>query len=90
MAINWKIRFKNKVWLSSFIALLVSFVFDLLGMFDVFPAVSESLVMQLANIVLMVLGAVGVVSDPTTPGMSDSERAMQYVAPGIIGSKENG
>ena len=90
MAINWKIRFKNKVWLSSFIALLVSFVFDLLGMFDVFPAVSESMVMQLANIVLMVLGAVGVVSDPTTPGIEDSERAMQYVAPGITGSKENG
>lgn len=90
MAINWRIRFKNKAWLTSFIALLVSFAFDVLGMFDVFPTITESMVMQLANIVLMVLGAVGVVSDPTTPGMSDSERAMQYVAPGITGSKENG
>ena len=90
MNINWKIRFKNKVWLTSFIALIVSFTFDVLSMFDVFPTISESMVMQLVNIVLMVLGAVGVVSDPTTPGVNDSDRAMQYVSPGVTGSQENG
>ena len=90
MNINWKIRFKNKVWLTSFIALIVSFAFDVLSMFDVFPTISESMVMQLVNIVLMVLGAVGVVSDPTTPGVNDSDRAMQYVSPGVTGSQENG
>lgn len=90
MNINWKVRFKNKVWLGSFFALLVSFAYKILGMFDVFPAISESMVLQLCDIVLMVLGAVGVVSDPTTPGVADSERAMQYVAPGVVGSKENG
>ena len=76
MNINWKVRFKNTTWLTSFIALIVSFVFDLLTMFEVFPVVTQSMVMQLVNIVLMVLGAVGVVADPTTPGMNDSERAM--------------
>lgn len=82
MNINWKVRFKNTTWLTSFIALIVSFVFDLLTMFEVFPVVTQSMVMQLVNIVLMVLGAVGIVADPTTPGMNDSERAMTYVAPG--------
>ena len=82
MIINWKVRFKNKTWLTSFLALVVSFVFDLLAMFDVFPVVTQSMVMQLVNIALMVLGAVGVVADPTTPGVSDSTRAMTYVEPG--------
>lgn len=82
MKINWGVRFKNKPWLTSFIALVVSFLFDLLAMFDVFPTITQSMVMQLVNIALMVLGAVGVVTDPTTPGVTDSARAMTYVAPG--------
>lgn len=81
MKINWKVRFKNKVWLTSFIALLVSFAFDLLAMFDVFPAVNESMVMQAVNIALMVLGAMGVVTDPTTAGVGDSTRALTYNDP---------
>lgn len=88
MKINWKIRFQNRTWLASFIALIVSFLFDLLALFDVFPSVTQSMVMQLVNIVLMVLSAVGIVTDPTTPGTSDSERAMEYVEPGVSG--ENG
>lgn len=88
MKLNWTVRFKNKVWLTSFIALIVSFVFDLLAMFDVFPAVTQSVVMQAVNIFLMVLSALGVVSDPTTPGAEDSTRAMTYIEPGIPG--ENG
>lgn len=88
MKLNWTVRFKNKVWLTSFIALIVSFVFDLLAMFDVFPAVTQSVVMQGVNIFLMVLSALGVVSDPTTPGVEDSARAMTYIEPGVSG--ENG
>jgi len=82
MQLNWKVRFKNKTFLTAFLALIVSFVFDLLTMFDVFPVVTESMVMQLINIVLMVLGAMGVVTDPTTPGVNDSARAMTYIEPG--------
>lgn len=82
MSINWKVRFRNKTWLTAFIALLVSFIFDLFTMFDLMPVVTESMVLQLVNIVLMLLGAVGVVTDPTTPGVDDSARAMSYVEPG--------
>lgn len=87
MKINWKIRFKNKVFLSALFALVVSFVFDLLAMFDVFPAISESMVMQLCNIVLMILAGVGVISDPTTEGINDSTRAMTYTE---LTDSENG
>lgn len=78
MKVNWKARFKNKVFLISFLALLVSFVYNVLGMFDVVPAISESQVSEFITIIVNVLGVLGVVVDPTTQGVSDSERALTY------------
>ena len=81
MKINWKVRFKNKVWLASFISLIVGFVFSMLALFDIYPKVTQSLVMQIADQVLTFLGLIGVLVDPTTAGMSDSNRAMSYDEP---------
>jgi phi LC3 family holin len=81
MKINWKVRFKNKVWLGSFFSLVVGFIYSLLALFDVFPAVTQNLVVQLLNQVLTFLGLIGVIVDPTTAGVGDSERAMGYETP---------
>ena len=81
MKINWKVRFKNKVWLGSFFSLMIGFVYSLLALFDVFPAVTQNLVVQLLNQVLTFLGLIGVIVDPTTAGLGDSERAMGYEVP---------
>ena len=81
MKINWKVRFKNKVWLGSFFSLVVGFIYSLLALFDVFPAVTQNLVVQLLNQVLTFLGLIGVIVDPTTAGIGDSERAMGYDEP---------
>ena len=59
MKLNWKVRFKNKVWLGSFFSLVVGFVYSLLALFDVFPAVTQNLVVQLLNQVLTFLGLIG-------------------------------
>ncbi len=88
MKINWKVRIRNKTWLASVLALIVSFVFDLLAMLDVVPAVSEDWVMNLVLTVLAVLTMLGVVIDPTTPGAGDSERAMLYDEPGKLPDEE--
>ena len=45
---------------------------------DVAPAVTEDAVMQAVTALLTVLSALGVIVDPTTPGASDSDRAMEY------------
>lgn len=79
--INWKVRFKNKVWLGSFFSLVVGFVYSMLALFDVFPAVTQNVVMQLINQVLTFLGLIGVIVDPTTAGIGDSQRAMSYDEP---------
>lgn len=79
--INWKVRFKNKVWLTSFIGLIVGFVFNLLALFDVYPPVTENIVMNIVSQIMTFLGLFGVVADPTTEGMFDSERALGYEEP---------
>jgi phi LC3 family holin len=79
--INWKVRFRNKTWLTMFISLVVGFVFNILRLFDVSPAVTESLVMNIAGQVLTFLGLIGVIVDPTTAGVGDSERALGYEEP---------
>ncbi len=81
MRINWKVRFKNKVWLGSFLSLVIGFIYSLLALFDVFPAVTQNLVVQLLNQLLTFLGLIGVIVDPTTAGVGDSERAMGYEDP---------
>ncbi len=83
MKLNWKVRFKNKVWLGSFCSLIIGFVYSMLALFDVFPAVTQSLVVQLLNQVLTFLGLIGVIVDPTTAGIGDSERAMGYEEPWV-------
>ena len=87
MKLNWKVRFKNKVWLGSFCSLIIGFVYSMLALFDVFPAVTQSLVVQLLNQLLTFLGLIGVIVDPTTAGIGDSERAMGYEEPWEDGRK---
>jgi phi LC3 family holin len=79
--INWKVRFKNKVWLTSFISLLVGFIFNVLKLFDIVPSVTQNLVMDIVGQFLTFLGLFGVVVDPTTAGFGDSNRALNYEEP---------
>ena len=81
MKINWKVRFKNKVWLSTFISLIVGFVYNILACFDIFPAVTQNAIMQIIGNVLTFLGLIGVIVDPITAGIEDSNRAMSYNEP---------
>jgi len=78
MQINWKVRLRNKTWLASVLALVVSFVYDLLAMADFVPPLSENWLMSLIQTILTLLTALGVVIDPTTDGAGDSDRAMNY------------
>ena len=81
MKINWGVRFKNRIWLSSFICTIVSFAYNILGMLDIFPAVTQNSLVQIVNEVLLFLSLIGVIADPTTEGLSDSKRAMSYEEP---------
>lgn len=81
MKMNWKVRFRNKTWLTMFISLIIGFVFNMLKLFDIVPVVTENTVATIAAQVLEFLGLIGVLVDPTTVGIGDSNRAMTYVEP---------
>ena len=78
MKLNIKARLKNKTFLISMSVLIVSLVYRVLSLMDVFPSVSESEILELVSMAVSVLALVGVVVDPTTEGINDSERAMTY------------
>lgn len=81
MKINWKVRFKNKAWLATFLGLIIGFVYNILAMFDIYPAITKNAVMQIVGELLTFLGLIGVLVDPTTEGVNDSNRAMAYEEP---------
>lgn len=81
MNINWKVRFQNKAFLTGLISLVVVFIYDLLQLLGVAPVVTQSVVMQVAEGILTILGMVGVIADPTTAGLADSRQALTYTSP---------
>lgn len=78
MKLNLKARFKNKAFVITFVTLIIAFVYQILGLFGVVPSVSEDTAMNIVTIVVNFLATLGVLVDPTTPGVSDSERALTY------------
>ncbi|MDY6307425.1 MAG: phage holin [Oribacterium sp.] len=81
MKINWKIRLRNKTWLLTAIGAIVSLVYQLLNAFGITPDIGQEQVMNWVTSLLSMLAMIGVIIDPTTPGSSDSDRAMNYGAP---------
>lgn len=81
--INWKVRIKNKnFWLAIIPAVLV-LIQAVLALFGVTIDVGEigNKLITIVNAVFVVLAILGIVSDPTTEGLSDSKLAMTYTEP---------
>ncbi len=78
---NWKLRFKNKVTLLAIVAATVTLVYQTLGIVGVTVPISKDVIMQLVGEVINLLVLLGIVVDPTTQGVSDSEQAMSYDQP---------
>lgn len=79
MKINLKVRMKNKVFLLVAAVLVISFVYQVLAMFGVTPKASQNEITEVVSMLLNILAFLGVLVDPTTEGMSDSERALTYL-----------
>ena len=81
MKINWKLRLQNKTTLLAMSGAIVALVYQVLGIFEIVPAVSEDSVISATAVIINLLVALGVVVDPTTSGVSDSTRALCYECP---------
>ena len=81
MNINWNVRLKNPVFWLTIIPAVVTCIYCILGALGIFPALTESMVLNIASAVVTALTTLGVLVDPTTKGVADSERAMEYTEP---------
>lgn len=81
MNINWKVRLKSGSWWLGIISAVVTAVFAVLQLCNVELPVTADQIMQAATLLLMIPAAVGITTDPTTKGVSDSVQAMAYDAP---------
>jgi len=79
--INLKLRFKNKVVLAALLTAALSFIYDVLNILGITPAIPEGQVMEYIEMVLTLLVIMGVITDPTTSGLKDSGQAMSYKEP---------
>lgn len=78
MKVNWKVRFKNKTFLVTFITVIVSAIYQILAAFEIVPKVSQDTIMNCILAIITVLTGFGIVTDPTTKGITDSERVLGY------------
>ena len=85
---NWKLRFKNPVWVVSFvsqiliIAQLLAGGLNQIGLIDfVWTEQFNVWLLAVVNAILGVLSLLGIVQDPTTKGYADSEQARRYTKP---------
>lgn len=81
--INWKVRLKSKAFWVALIpalALAVQAIAAVFGFeYDFGDLVNKLIVV--VNTVFAVLVIVGIVNDPTTSGVSDSQQALTYKQP---------
>jgi len=79
--INMTVRFKNPVFWLTIIPALVTLTYTLLGAFGIVPGISEDGLTNALTAVVAALTTLGVLVDPTTKGVEDSARAMDYDEP---------
>ena len=83
MKINWKVRIKNKnFWVAIIpaVLLLVQVVANVFGFTLDLGELGNNL-LAVVNAVFVVLSILGIVTDPTTEGITDSKLAMTYEEP---------
>ena len=83
MSINWRVRIKNKAfWVALIPALLllIQQVCAAVGVQLDFGELQAQLI-SIVGTVFTLLAILGIVADPTTAGVGDSEQAMAYTEP---------
>lgn len=81
--INWKVRLKNKSFWVALIPALLLLIQAVAYVFGFTLDLSElgDKILAVVNALFSVLAILGIVTDPTTEGVSDSMLAMTYDEP---------
>lgn len=74
--LNLKIRLKNKTFIITMMTTIIAFVYQMLAQFEVVPKITQDQTIQVLMIVVNILAGLGILVDPTTDGVKDSERVL--------------
>lgn len=83
--INWKVRAKSSTFWMGVVAAGLMFLYELAGLFGLALPFAQEELMRVVQMLLTFLATIGIITDPTTPGLEDSNRALGYLVPGGIG-----
>ena len=88
--VNFKVRFKNPVFIAQFILAILTPVLAYAGLtaadLTTWKTLGDLILGAISNPYVLSLVAVSVwncINDPTTPGLVDSDRSLTYTVPGI-------
>lgn len=81
MKINWRVRIKQPAFWVATIPVAISFIYSVLALAGVVPSITEESIQNVFIAIVALLAQLGIVVDPTTKGVSDSDRAMNYDKP---------
>ena len=81
--INWKVRIRNKAFWAALIPAVLLLLQNAAAMFGITLELGETSnrLLAVVNQLFAVLTILGIVNDPTTAGLSDSENALMYQVP---------
>ena len=81
--INWSVRLKNKNFWLALVPALALLAKAFANIFNLTLEFGDTVdkILVFINVLFAFLVLVGVVNDPTTSGLSDSERALTYTEP---------
>lgn len=82
-SINWQVRIKNRNFWLTFIPAVLLLIQVIAAVFGFTLDLGDlgNRLLDVVNAVFSVLVILGVVNDPTTEGVSDSEQALTYTEP---------
>ena len=83
MNINWNVRIKNKAFWITFIPLILLLIQTVAAVFGFtldFGNLGNKL-LAVVDVVFALLALLGIVNDPTTESLSDSNLALSYTEP---------
>ena len=83
MNINWKVRFANKAFWVAFIPAILLLAQVVAAAFGFTLDLGDlgNKLLAVVNALFAVLAILGIVTDPTTAGVSDSTQALTYEKP---------
>ena len=83
MKINWNVRLKNKAFWLAIIPAILILIEVVAAVFGITLDLGDlgNKLMEVVKSVFVVLAILGIVNDPTTATLSDSDNAMTYTEP---------